>query len=105
MMNTVRDSAYALLTIINDILDFSKIEAGKLDLEEIPFSIRDTVEGVAETLGPNANGKGIRINIHVDPNIPDAVLAIRFEYARFCSIWRVMRLNLPNRAGLKFALV
>ena len=74
MMHTVRDSAYALLTIINDILDFSKIEAGKLELEAIPFSIRDTVEGMAETLGPNANNKGIRINIHVDPDIPDAVL-------------------------------
>ena len=74
MMRTVRGSAYALLTIINDILDFSKIEAGKLELEAIPFSIRDTVEGTSETLGPNANNKGIRINIHVDPDIPDAVL-------------------------------
>jgi len=74
MMHTVRDSAYALLTIINDILDFSKIEAGKLELEAIPFSIRDAIEGMAETLGPNANKKGIRISIHVDPDIPDAVL-------------------------------
>ena len=74
MMRTVRDSAYALLTIINDILDFSKIEAGKLELEAIPFSIRDTVEGVSETLRPNASNKGIRINVHVDPDIPDAVL-------------------------------
>jgi len=74
MMHTVRDSAYALLTIINDILDFSKIEAGKLELEAIPFSIRDTVEGMSETLGPNANNKGIKINVHVDPDIPDAVL-------------------------------
>lgn len=74
MAHTVRDSAYALLTIINDILDFSKIEAGKLELESSPFSIRDAVEGMAETLGPNANAKGIRINIHVDPDIPDAVL-------------------------------
>lgn len=74
MMQTVSDSAYALLTIINDILDFSKIEAGKLEFETIPLSIRDTVEGVSETLAPNANKKGIRINIHVDPKIPDAVL-------------------------------
>jgi len=74
MMNTVRDSAYALLTIINDILDFSKIEAGKLELEQEPFSLRDSLEGISETLGPNANKKGIRINIHVDPEIPDAVL-------------------------------
>lgn len=74
MVETVRDSAYSLLTVMNDILDFSKIEAGKLELEEIPFSVRDTVEGISETLGPNAIGKGIRINIHVDPEIPDAVL-------------------------------
>jgi signal transduction histidine kinase/CheY-like chemotaxis protein/HPt (histidine-containing phosphotransfer) domain-containing protein len=74
MMNTVRDSSYALLTIINDILDFSKIEAGKLELENVPFSIRDSLEGISETLGPNANKKGIKINIHVDPDIPDAVI-------------------------------
>jgi signal transduction histidine kinase/CheY-like chemotaxis protein/HPt (histidine-containing phosphotransfer) domain-containing protein len=74
MSNTVRDSAYALLTIINDILDFSKIEAGKLELEMAPFSLRDVVEGMAETLGPNANNKGVKINIHVDPEIPDALL-------------------------------
>ena len=85
MAHTVRDSAYALLTIINDILDFSKIEAGKLDLEEEPFSIRDAVEGMAETLGPNANAKGVRINIHVDPQIPDAVLgdAVRVRQILF----------------------
>jgi signal transduction histidine kinase/CheY-like chemotaxis protein/HPt (histidine-containing phosphotransfer) domain-containing protein len=74
MMTTVRDSAYALLTIINDILDFSKIEAGKLDLEQIPVSIRDVVEGVGETLAPNSRAKGIRLLTYIDPNIPDAVL-------------------------------
>src|SRR5262249_36871849 len=38
-----RSSAEGLLGIINDILDFSKIEAGKLDLERIPFSLRNTL--------------------------------------------------------------
>jgi len=74
MMRTISDSAYALLTIINDILDFSKIEAGKLDLESIPISVRDIVEGTAETLATNARKKGIALNVHVDPEIPDAVL-------------------------------
>ncbi len=74
MLTTVRDSAYSLLTIINDILDFSKIEAGKLGLEKIPFSVRDAVEGVSETLASNARAKGIAISIHVDPDIPDAVM-------------------------------
>ena len=40
---TVRSSAESLLTILNDILDFSKIESGKLDLEQVPFSLDDTI--------------------------------------------------------------
>lgn len=74
MLTTIHDSAYSLLTIINDILDFSKIEAGKLELEQIPISIRDGVESVSETLASNARNKGLQLNIHADPNIPDAVL-------------------------------
>ncbi len=74
MIGTVRDSAYALLTIINDILDFSKIEAGKLDLEEIPISVRDAVEGVGEALAVNARNKNISLCVYVDPEIPDAVM-------------------------------
>lgn len=74
MTSTVRNSANALLTIINDILDFSKIEAGKLDLEEVPISLRDAVEGVGEALAVNARNKNIGLEVFVDPDIPDAVL-------------------------------
>jgi PAS domain S-box-containing protein len=74
MMRTVRDSAFSLLQIINDILDFSKIEAGKLDLELIPVSIGDVIEGVSETLLPNAVPKSIRLIIYIDPEIPSWLL-------------------------------
>ena len=70
MLRTVRDSAFALLGIINDILDFSKIEAGKLELEIIPVSIRDLIEGVAQTLLPASNKKSVRLLIYIDPEIP-----------------------------------
>ncbi|MGE4221686.1 MAG: PAS-domain containing protein, partial [Alphaproteobacteria bacterium] len=70
IVRTVRESAFSLLTIIDDILDFSKIEAGKLSLEAIPISVRDIVEGVAETLAPNADKKGLRLVVFVDPAIP-----------------------------------
>ena len=74
MIDTVRDSAHSLLTIINDILDFSKIEAGKLDLEEIPISIRDIIEGAGEALAVNARNKNIGLSVFVDPDIPDALV-------------------------------
>ncbi|MBT3360061.1 MAG: transporter substrate-binding domain-containing protein, partial [Rhodospirillales bacterium] len=75
MMRTVRDSAFSLLQIINDILDFSKIEAGKLAVESIPVSVRDVVEGVAETLLPITAPKKIELLIYIDPNIPSWVLS------------------------------
>ena len=43
-LGLVKSSADALLTVINDILDFSKIEAGKLDLDPVPFALRDAVD-------------------------------------------------------------
>jgi PAS domain S-box-containing protein len=74
MMGTVRDSAFSLLQIINDILDFSKIEAGKMALESVPISIRDVVEGVTETLRPNAAAKNVDVYVFIDPNIPSWVM-------------------------------
>ena len=73
MTRTVRESAFSLLQIINDILDFSKIEAGKMSLEEIPFEIARTLEGVVDTLAPSADKKGIELLTYVDPRIPDLV--------------------------------
>ena len=85
MVETVRSSAYALLTIINDILDFSKIEAGKLDLESAPMSVCDVVEGVTEILGPNADKSGLKLYSFVDPAIPDGLLgdAVRLRQILF----------------------
>jgi signal transduction histidine kinase/CheY-like chemotaxis protein/HPt (histidine-containing phosphotransfer) domain-containing protein len=70
MATTIRESAFALLTIINDILDFSKIEAGKLDLENLPISIGNVVDSVAETMAPNAEKKGVTLTVFAQPNIP-----------------------------------
>ena len=66
----VRDSARELLTVINDILDFSKIEAGKLQLELREVQLRETLEGVVRLLAMDAGGKGLQIDVRIDPTLP-----------------------------------
>ena len=56
-LNMAKNSADSLLSLLNDILDFSKIEAGKLDLEEIDFGLRDSLDTTMKTLSVRAHQK------------------------------------------------
>ena len=67
---TIQSSADSLLSIVNDILDFSKIEAGKLELEEIDFDLRATIDEMNEMLAFKAHGKGLEFVCIVDPEVP-----------------------------------
>jgi signal transduction histidine kinase/CheY-like chemotaxis protein len=70
---TMRGSADALLDIIHDILDFSKITAGKVELADLPYSLRGVVEDVLTVLAPKAQSKGVELAGGVDPRLPDAL--------------------------------
>ena len=49
-LETVAESADCLLSIVNAVLDLAKIEAGRLELEVVPFRIRDTVGATMKML-------------------------------------------------------
>jgi signal transduction histidine kinase/CheY-like chemotaxis protein len=72
-LETVKLSADSLLVVINDILDFSKIEAGKAELENRPFNLRDTLEGVMRTLALRADEKGLELLCELAPDTPELV--------------------------------
>ncbi len=74
MLGTVRDSAFSLLNILDDILDFSKIEAGRMQLESTPFSIKELVEGVSNTLHANASKKNLLWQCTIDDSLPDTLV-------------------------------
>jgi len=69
-LHMIDSSAGALLGIINDILDFSKIEAGKLEMEELPFSLGDIFNRLADIFSTNVQEKKIDFAINIDPKVP-----------------------------------
>jgi len=72
-VETIRDSGSALLTVINDILDFSKVEAGELDLAQLDFDLRKTVESVVSLLAAEAHAKGLQLSVKIDPRLPEVL--------------------------------
>ncbi|MCA9411047.1 MAG: response regulator [Candidatus Omnitrophica bacterium] len=71
---TVQRSAEGLLGILNDILDYSKIEAGKLEMESIPFDLRQVVEESVELVCELAISKNLDIGYRMDPSIPSRLI-------------------------------
>jgi PAS domain S-box-containing protein len=67
MLDTIRESGDALLTIINDILDLARIEAGKMVLDPEPFVPAELVKRVEALHGVSARGKGIALEIRTAP--------------------------------------
>jgi two-component system sensor histidine kinase/response regulator len=73
-LEIVRKSADSLLGVINDILDFSKIEAEKMDLDRVPFDLRELVGDTLSTLALRAHQKEIELVGRVGPRVPPAVV-------------------------------
>ncbi len=68
--NTIAQSASSLLGLINDILDLAKIESGKLELEERPYDLADTVENVEAMFRLPAQAKNVEIKCEIDDKVP-----------------------------------
>ena len=70
----IHASSKSLLAIINDILDYSKVEAGRLELDRVEFSLEETLHAVAGLFLVRAEQKGLELLLHLDPDIPPALL-------------------------------
>ncbi|MFQ3267355.1 MAG: two-component system sensor histidine kinase BarA, partial [Colwellia sp.] len=73
-LQTIDRSANNLLTIINDILDFSKLDAGKMIIENMPFSLRESIEETLTLLAPTAYKKNIELSINIPQELPDSLV-------------------------------
>jgi two-component system, sensor histidine kinase and response regulator len=91
LMDTVHQSADALLGIISDILDFSKIEAGKMQVETTPTRLEPFLDEILRTVSLRAHQKGLELTCRFDDRLPEIV---QIDRQRF----RQVLLNLVGNA-------
>ena len=74
LVEMIRTSGEMLMSLINNLLDLSKIEANKIVLEEVEFSVRDTMEQVADVVAFRAESKGVGLYVVVERDVPNFLL-------------------------------
>ncbi len=81
LLEMVRSSGRSLYELIEDVLDISKIEAGKIELQAVPFSLRDVVQDAARMVAVRAYEKGLELVVDVAPEAPGRVIGdpVRFR--------------------------
>lgn len=70
-LTLIKKSGDLLLNIINDILDFSRIESGQIELENVDFSLTESIEDALEIHAQTASNKEVDLVYYIDPNIPE----------------------------------
>jgi PAS domain S-box-containing protein len=66
----VKASAQALMNIVDGILDFSKVEAGKLDIEDVPFDLRQMVDDAVRVMARRARQKNLDLRCRLPSSLP-----------------------------------
>ena len=69
-LSIAQNSSKALLSLLNSILDLAKYEAGKVDLEQIDFDLRESLEETAKLFAPQAQSKGLEISAMISDQLP-----------------------------------
>jgi len=71
---TAQESGKALINLINEVLDLAKIESGRIELETVPFDVRDIIDNVVSLFYEKSQAKGIELAVLVSDQVPDVLI-------------------------------
>ncbi len=66
-LETIQRSGNILLRVIDDILDFSRIESGKLDIDDVPFDLREIIQDIHQLFDESIKKKALDFRVDIDP--------------------------------------
>tara|TARA_R110002072_G_scaffold1780_1_gene14590 strand:- start:18236 stop:20884 length:2649 start_codon:yes stop_codon:yes gene_type:complete len=75
LVDNLRNSGNALVTLLDDVLQLSRYEAGKvLELSLAPADPTELTQRMVALMAARSEAKGIAINFHATGDLPDAVM-------------------------------
>jgi PAS domain S-box-containing protein len=81
-LHNINTSGEFLLGIINDILDLSKIEAGKMEIEDEPVDVAESIEAICRVV----RGVALPRNIELHVDVPEGLTDVWADPIRFKQI-------------------
>lgn len=73
-VSAINSSGKNLLRIINDILDLAKIEAGRLEIQNAPLDLSDTIKDIKQVFSLKVLEKGLEFGLSIEENLPKGLL-------------------------------
>lgn len=67
----IKQESESLARLIEDLLDLSHIESGKWKMYREPIQVAHLVQETVERMGPQAQEKGITLEVHVPAELPE----------------------------------
>jgi two-component system, chemotaxis family, CheB/CheR fusion protein len=70
-LSAIKTSGDSLIVLINDILDLAKVDAGKMEFEQKPFKLADSMSSLLHLFEPKIQEKNLILKSKYDQNIPE----------------------------------
>ncbi len=73
-LERLRSAGRHLMRLLNDILEFTRMNTGELQLSLKTFQLDQLLAEVAASIHAPAQGKGLRLEVHLQPDLPHAIV-------------------------------
>ena len=81
LIGIARASGDGLIKVITDVLDYSNLASGRVEIHEVTFVLRETIQSVVDLFLPAATWKNIRLRCELAPDVPRRMIgdAVRLK--------------------------
>ena len=104
MVNLIEGSAKTLETLLTDILDLARVEAGKLSVLAEPFNVADAVNACAALFDPQAQAKGLDLQVVVHPDATGAYMGDAVRVRQIISNLLSNAVKFTHRGSIQLAV-